>query len=308
MFCIAALIVLSILGIFSATHRQLAKEALDCVLRRVTLRPCTTGFKEKMKGKILGKLLNRSVVAAKLFNKYFEVLAWILMILMVWSTVWSVRGVYNFYFYGSCNGLNQSGFCVFDPTGSNNQISQSESTVCPVGPEIQRQLNLDNFNSNNFPRLNGGAKNKVVFIGCYSCDYTRQTFPIIKKLLEKYKDKIDFTFAHFPVKGGTEYLSKYDYCVSKENPDAFWKFNDALFASTQSDIVDSDYVDGLVENMGMDKNKIQACVADPETQKIVEEQEKEIISTGIYGTPTVFVNGTGIVGPKPYRVYRWMLE
>ena len=54
MFCIVAFIVLSILGIFSATNRALAREAMDCVFRRVTLRPCNTGFDEKMKARILG--------------------------------------------------------------------------------------------------------------------------------------------------------------------------------------------------------------------------------------------------------------
>ena len=51
MFCIVAFVVLSILGIFSAANRRLAKEALDCVFRRITFRPCNTGFDEKMKAK-----------------------------------------------------------------------------------------------------------------------------------------------------------------------------------------------------------------------------------------------------------------
>ncbi len=65
MFCLIALIVFSILGIFSATHRKLAKEAFDCVFRRITLRPCNTGFDQKIKGKIIGKLLNKSPKLAK---------------------------------------------------------------------------------------------------------------------------------------------------------------------------------------------------------------------------------------------------
>jgi len=32
------------------------------------------------------------------------------------------------------------------------------------------------------------------------------------------------------------------------------------------------------------------------------------IKTGVYGTPTVFVNGEPIVGPKPYRVYERLLK
>src|SRR5574343_38186 len=105
MICIIALIVFSILGIFSATHRVLAKEALDCVFRRVTFRPCNTGFNEKIKGQMVAKLLNRSVFAARIFNKYFEVFSWAFLILMIVSTFWVVKGGYNYYLYGSCNGL-----------------------------------------------------------------------------------------------------------------------------------------------------------------------------------------------------------
>src|SRR3989344_5162086 len=82
MICIIALVVFSIVGIFSATHRALAKEALDCVLRRVTFRPCNTGFDEKMKGMIVGRLLNRSVFAARFVKKYFEFISWGFIVLL----------------------------------------------------------------------------------------------------------------------------------------------------------------------------------------------------------------------------------
>src|SRR3989344_4079964 len=85
MFCFIALIILSIMGIFSASHRQLAKEAFACVLRRITFRPCNVSFQEKAKGKILGWLLRKSPFLAKFFNKYFEVLSWIFFVLMMGS-------------------------------------------------------------------------------------------------------------------------------------------------------------------------------------------------------------------------------
>ncbi len=50
--CVVALVVLSIMGIFSASNRALAKEAFDCVFRRITLRPCPTGFDEKIKARV----------------------------------------------------------------------------------------------------------------------------------------------------------------------------------------------------------------------------------------------------------------
>jgi protein-disulfide isomerase len=40
-----------------------------------------------------------------------------------------------------------------------------------------------------------------------------------------------------------------------------------------------------------------------ETKTVVENQVKELNKTGLYGTPTIFINSKAFVGPKPYRVY-----
>ena len=103
MFCLIALIILSILGIFSATHRELAKEALDCVLRRITFRPCTTSFDKRMKGRIVGKLLKKSPHLAKGVARFWEPLSWILVILFFVSLFVTVKSAYNLIRYKTCN-------------------------------------------------------------------------------------------------------------------------------------------------------------------------------------------------------------
>ncbi len=103
MICVIALIVFGILGIFSATHREYATEAFDCVFRRVTLRPCQTGFDKKMRGKIVGKLFVRSPKAAGLVHKHFEVISWFFTILMLTSFAYSAYSGYNLVVLGTCD-------------------------------------------------------------------------------------------------------------------------------------------------------------------------------------------------------------
>ena len=220
MVCIIALIVFSILGIFSATHRALAKEALDCVLRRITLRPCNTGFNEKIKARLVGKLLNRSVLAARLFNKHFELISWLFIILSITSAFYVVKGGYNYYLYGSCNGLNQSGFCVFDPVGENNKISSLENSSCSLEEPSENKLNLSNLDLGQFPQKSFGVENQLVFIGCYNCDYSRKAYPLIVKLANEAKANL--IFIHIPVKAETDYISSYAYCAYQENKEKFW--------------------------------------------------------------------------------------
>jgi len=305
MFCIIALIVFSILGIFSATNRALAREALDCVFRRITLRPCNTGFREKIKGRLVGRLLGRSVLAARIFNKHFELISWIFFILMIVSTIWVIRGGYNYYLYGSCNGLNSSGFCAFDPKGESNKVSQI-NTQCNLNQSTEKNLTLNGVNLDLFPAKNNGSEDTVVLIGCYSCDYTRKVYPLIQKLISK--NNVNYIFAHYPVKDSTNYLSELDYCAYKQNQNMFWQLNDSLFAASKENLANKDYVNKLVSDLGFDTEKIKECLASQETKDIVKKQLEELQKTNIYGTPTVFINGQALVGPKPYRVYERMLK
>jgi protein-disulfide isomerase len=305
MFCIVAFVILSILGIFSATNRQLAKEALDCVFRRVTLRPCNTGFDEKMKAKILGSVINRSETAARIINKSFEPLSWVFFVLLLGSSIWSVRGLYLFYVSGSCNGLNQTAFCVLDPTGKDNQVS-SIDTGCPVTIPTLSNLTLNGVNLTGFPVKNATSKDKIVFIGSYGCDYTRATYPLVRSLAFKYN--ISFTYLDYPVKEKTDLLSRVGYCVVQQNPDAYWKLNDLLFATDKANLDNATYIQDTLTGLGLDVASINLCAGSQQTQTTITNQLAQVKKTNFFGTPTVFINGTPLMGPKPYRVYAIMLR
>lgn len=302
--CLVALIVFGIMGIFSASQRALAKEALDCVFKRVTFRPCNTGFAEKVKGKLLAKVLKRSTFLAKVLNKYYEIFSWIFFILMVGSTVWVLNGVYNFYVYGSCNGLNQSGFCAFDPSGESNKVTAigGSDETCGVTPKTEATVTLKGVDLSSFPIENVAGKDKVVFIGCYACAYSRKAYPDILKLIEK-KDA-SLTFAHYPAKGDTTFLADAGYCVDKMYEDKYWNFNNYLFSADENYILDKSNLDKILESFNFDVKKVNECANSAETKNAVENQTKELNKTNLYGTPTIFINGKPFVGPKPYRVYR----
>ncbi|MBU4421329.1 DsbA family protein, partial [Patescibacteria group bacterium] len=237
---------------------------------------------------------------ARIFNKYFELLSWIFVILSILSIVWVGNGIWNYYAYGSCNGLNASGFCVFDPSGKNNQIS-AIGEECFVEAPKESDLSLEHTDLSLFVDKNPGAKNNIVFIGCYSCDYTREIYPLVKRLIN---NDVHYTFIHFPVKSETEYLTGYGYCIQQEDEERFWQFNDIIFASEKSVITNPDYAGSVVKSLGLDIEAIKKCAESQETKNAVFEMLEETKQTGIYGTPTIFINGKAFVGPKPLRVYR----
>lgn len=314
MACFVAFAVLAVMGIFSSTHRALAKEALACITRRVTLRPCDTGFKEKLQGQMVGWLLRRSTRAARLLKRYFEVFAWIFFLITIWSLVVSVEGAYNFYRYGSCNGLNDSSFCVLDPTGSNTAVSNIDVPddvflpTCSGGADVEGGL-LSHvpLTLENYPRTITESPNEVIFIGCFECPNTRDTYPTLGRLLDAYDP--NYTFVHQPTKPTTAYLTGVLQCTYEASNDREWRsVIDQLFASDSADLADEDYVYNVLGEAGYDAGSIQECVSSERMQAIVAAQRQEVVNTGIYGTPLMFTNETPIVGPKPYRVYRFQME
>ena len=242
---------------------------------------------------------------ARIFNKYFELFAWIFIILSIISIIWVAKGAYNFYAYGSCNGLNRQGFCVFDPTGKSNELS-STNNVCRTEAPSEANLTLKPLNLAEFPAKTNNSKNQIVFIGCYSCDYTRKAYLTIQRLLKNYD--IDYTFIHFPVKSETAYLSEYGACVYKENPEKFWKLNNLIFSLDKEKVRDSKYIKSLIDELGVDSKQVEKCTKNKGVQKKVSDQFEAIKQTGVYGTPTIFINKKAFVGPKPYRVYKRALK
>lgn len=115
-FCIVALIVLAIAGLFSASHRKLAKEAFHCVFRMATLRKCDSSFDQKMKMKISGSLMSKSPRTSRFVFQHFSLISWILFIVTIVSLAYSVYGLYNLYTIGTCDPT--SDVCLLNPNYS----------------------------------------------------------------------------------------------------------------------------------------------------------------------------------------------
>jgi len=137
MICIIALVVFAILGIFSATHRSLAKEAFDCVFKRVTLRKCTTGFDMKMKSGIVGYLLTKNEKIANFTYKYFEILSWAFIILTIVSLLLTAQATYNIIVYGTCSPEDPMS-CIITNYHSKEECLDDNCPEC-IGEENEPQ-------------------------------------------------------------------------------------------------------------------------------------------------------------------------
>lgn len=137
MFCIAAFIVLAIISIFSASHRKLAKQALSCTLRRVTLRPCDSSFKEETKNKLLSHVANKTPKLVKAADIGIEITSFLLVILTVWSLAVSIESGLNLFVWGTCNPSDASSCSLSAETCSIDKVQKSLWTLTLEGKPYQ---------------------------------------------------------------------------------------------------------------------------------------------------------------------------
>ncbi len=301
MICIIALIVFGILSIFSASYRPIAKEAFDCVFRRLTLRKCESGLDVRLKGQITGKIMKRSPKIGKFLYKRFEIISWLFLILMIWSTVQSGISTYNYFTYGNCNGKqNGEGFCLFDPAGK----SKFSTTITNyTGPII-----LPNFG--NSPSIGpNDAKIEIIEFGCYLCPYTKKAEPIVKQILQAYTGKVKYTFRDFPVSSNHENAEFHAMAAKCANDQGkYWQFRDYMFSRLETMNHTKEGVKQVASEFGLDMNLFNSCY---DSNKYFSDVEKDVeagIKAGVYGTPTFFINNRTIVGPQDFDTFKKVIE
>lgn len=322
MLCFLGLLVLAMLALFSARYRPLAREAFDCVFRRLTLRKCTTSLDKRVKAMVTGRLVASHPGAARLLHRHLETLAWLFVVLVVGSTANLGYGFYNYYRYGNCNGPAGTGFCVFDPSGKRRPYGG-----VATGHRGETVTPGDGGN----PALGpAGALVTIIEFGSYTCPYTRASEPVARDIVRQHADEVRLIFRHFPLDGldmlraGGAISCEDSSSVTLRRPEApagapndhagatraaiaadcagaqgrFWEYHQRLAASSDAIVSCAGLIE-LTRGLGVDEAAFASCLADPAMREHVRRDFEDGVKAGIYGTPTFFIDGSPLVAPSP---------
>jgi protein-disulfide isomerase len=320
--CFIGLLVLAMLALFSARYRPLAREAFDCVFRRVTLRKCTTSLDKRLKAMVTGRLVASHPSAARFLHRRLETLAWLFVVLVVASTANLGYGFYNYYRYGNCNGPTGTGFCVFDPSGKHRPYS---GVVTGHRGETVKPGDGGN------PALGpAGARVTIIEFGSYTCPYTRASEPVARDTVRQHAHEVRLVFRHFPLDGldtlraGVAISCEDSPSVTRQRPAApasppddhagatraaiaadcagaqghFWEYHQRLAASPSAIVTCSGLIE-LTRGLGVDERAFASCLVDPTMREHVRRDFEDGVKAGIYGTPTFFIDGSPLIAPSP---------
>lgn len=114
MVCIAAFIILALIGIFVAiisifkpevgkSYWKMFKKAWGCLWKKVRLQKCETGFKDDVKNTILSRVIVKHPKWVKPLSAVIEVLSVVIVAVAVWALLTAVKSLLALWALGSCN-------------------------------------------------------------------------------------------------------------------------------------------------------------------------------------------------------------
>jgi protein-disulfide isomerase len=319
LLCFLGLLVLAVLALFSVRYRPLAREAFDCVFRRVTLRECTTGLDQRLKAMVTGRLVTRHPGTARFLHRHLEALAWIFVVLLVASSSNLAYAFYNFYRYGNCYGPTGTGFCVFDPSGRRSRysgiVTGHHGEIVPPGDGGKLAFGQQD------------ARVTILEFGSYTCPYTRADEHVVRAIVGRHPGEVRLVFRHFPLDGLAvlrgEVAVRCEESSREAQPEGairnaaatraaiaaecagvqgrFWDYHEHLAASPDA-LASCGRLIELARSLGMDEAAFGRCLEDPLMREQVRRDFEDGVKAGIYGTPTFFIGGFSLVAPSPDEI------
>lgn len=133
------------------------------------------------------------------------------------------------------------------------------------------------------------AKVHVVEFADYQCPHCKHMAEPMRKVMEKYKGKVKFTFMDYPINpsGISTVVAHGAVCADQQKK--YWEYHYLAFEKQSS--LSKDSPSAFAKELKLDEAAFKKCLDAPETAAKVAASKAEGEKAGITGTPTVFING-----------------
>lgn len=144
--------------------------------------------------------------------------------------------------------------------------------------------------------VRGNAKAKVTVIeySDFECPFCKRHAPTMAKILETYKNDVNFVYRHFPLSfhQNAQKEAEASECVADlAGNDAFWKFHDAIFerSTVGGTGFALDKLPALAKEVGANEAKFKECLDGGKFAQRVQDQMQGGVESGVQGTPGNFI-------------------
>jgi protein-disulfide isomerase/uncharacterized membrane protein len=224
----------------------------------------------------------------------------------------------DFYYRNVIKGLLISGIlltCVVGAAGSQffakSLTGNDRERLAKVIENLSRQK-PQFIDVKNRPFMGSEDANlTVVEFSDFRCPYCAKAARYLKVAGSGNHDRTRFVFRHYPLDKscnrrlssdlhpGACMLAEGAACANEQKQ--FWAYHDIAFETTGK--ISRSVVLNIASNIGLDLRDFESCLDSGRGLKVVNEDIEAAISTGVTGTPTIFINGRILRGvPKPWVI------
>lgn len=171
MVCIAAFIILALIGVFVAgisifkpkvgkAYLKAMKKAWGCLWKKVRLQKCETGFKDDVKNTLLSRVMLKHPKWVRPLSIIIEVLSIVIVVVAVWAILTAIKSLLALWALGSCNVTKPSActlgaeVCSIDESEPSNLFEATGRWFTEWGeifeaiPDKFKTYNVDDYDLN----------------------------------------------------------------------------------------------------------------------------------------------------------------
>lgn len=153
---------------------------------------------------------------------------------------------------------------------------------------------------------NRGAPVTLVEFGDFQCPFCERSEATLKKLRDKYGDKLRLVFLDFPLSFHAHAMDAANAARCAGEQGRFWPYHDLLFAGQKR--LDPAGLKEAAKQAGLDTAKFDACFKHDKYQDAIRKDIDQGETLGVDGTPTFFINGVRLVGAQPTSAFEKIID
>jgi protein-disulfide isomerase len=154
---------------------------------------------------------------------------------------------------------------------------------------------------------NPAAPVTVVEFVDYECPHCKKVQPVLRQVLDEYKDEVKVAFKHYPLGAHTNARLAAEASIAAHKQGKFWAYNDRVWAISES--LTPAGLEQIAKEVGLDVAKWRADVESDAVRTWVDRDRSEGQALGIDHTPTIYINGREFTDPREADSMRdWINE
>jgi len=145
------------------------------------------------------------------------------------------------------------------------------------------------------------ARVTLVVFADFQCPFSARVQPVLKQLRDTFPTELRVAFFHNPLRFHARARRAAEAALAAGEQGKFWEMHDLLF-ERQNALMDEDLV-AYADRLGLDTDRFERDMKGGRFLPRIEHDSLLAARLGARGTPGFFVNGSKLVGARPFETF-----